>query len=381
MRKIILALYSLLLFFTAVFSYAFIDSNLIYLKGLFTDFAFVHRQITTVIYISVIFLFFIFYFLFLSLVREGKLNQKQFKFIIIITSGILLFSYPAMLSYDIFNYIATAKVTFFHHENPYLIMPIEFIGDPLLLFTHAANKIALYGPIWIILSAIPYLLSFGKFVLILLNFKLFILGFYLATIALIWKISRNLLSVALFALNPLIIIETLVSGHNDIAMMFLALLAFYFLIKKKLFSSFIFLVLSIFIKYSTLFLVPVFAYTLFKAWRKEALNWNKIFYLSSLSMFTIFLLSPIREEIYSWYAIWFLTFIALMPQKKIIFYFSFSLSFGLLLRYIPYMLMGTYFDPTPILKTILTFAPSFFLLIYLFLTQRKSLFRDLFVIN
>jgi hypothetical protein len=290
--------------------------------------------------------------------------------LICVTVILLLFSYPAMLSYDIFNYIATAKVLFFYHENPYIIMPIEFTKDLLLSFTHAANKIALYGPVWIILSVVPYCMGFGQFLLILLNLKLFTVLFYVGTTYLVWKISKNIFSVVLFSLNPLIIIEILVSGHNDIVMIFFALLSFFLLMKKRIIVAFFFLFLAILIKYATLFLIPVFFYTVWKLFKKQKVDWEKIYIASSLSMFVIFLLSPLREEIYPWYAIWFLPFVSLVHKSKMLLYIALAFSFGLLLRYVPFMLFGTHFGLTPFLKTAVTFIPVFFVLIYIFFKDK-----------
>src|SRR5581483_4454944 len=94
------------------------------------------------------------------------------KIIIGVSVSLLLLAYPTMLSFDIFNYIATAKVLFHYHENPYIIMPMEFIGDPLLHYTRAANKVALYAPFWIFITGSPYVLGFKNIFLILFNFKI-----------------------------------------------------------------------------------------------------------------------------------------------------------------------------------------------------------------
>jgi len=72
----------------------------------------------------------------------------------------------------------------------------------------------------------------------------------------------------------------------------------------------------------------------------------------------IFLLSPLREEIYPWYAVWFLLFASLAIKKRFINAISITLSFGLMFHYVPFMLLGTYFGITPILKVILMFTPS-----------------------
>lgn len=352
-------LYAVTLFAFLIFSYAFVDYNISYLKNLYTGFSTDNREITALIYITFILFLFVFYFLFLYLIRQKKLNAGHLKQLIGISLVMLFFSYPAMLSYDIFNYTTTAKVTFLYGENPYIVMPIEFMGDSSLSYTRAVNKIALYGPIWIILSGIPYILGFGNFLITLFNFKLFITAFYIGSLFVIWKISRSILSVSIFALNPLVLIETLVSGHNDIVMMFFALLSFFLLMKKKIFLGSIFLVFSIFIKYATLLLIPLFAYSVWKILKKQSVDWESIWYFSAGIMFITFLLSPVREEIYPWYAIWFLIFTALMPNKKIILYASLIFSFSLLLRYVPVIYTGSYSGYTPLIKKLVTFLPLF----------------------
>lgn len=370
MKSGFIFLYVFFLLCFSIFSYLFIDPNFLYLHNIYSGFAFSSRQVATALYVLFILVLFTFYFLFLRLDKNGLFSLKDFKLYIILTILLLLFSYPAMLSFDIFNYIASSKVLFFYHENPYIIMPIEFTRDPLLLFMHAANKTALYGPIWILLTGVPYLLGFGNFILTLFSFKLFISLSYIGTIFIIWKISKNFTTLLLFALNPLIITETLLSAHNDIVMIFFALTSFYLLMKRKIFWAIIFIILSILIKYATLLLLPIFIYVSIKKIRKTEIKWDKVFSYSAILMIIAFLLSPIREEIYPWYAIWFLPFAFLVPKNKILLYLSISFSFGLLLRYIPFMLLGTYFGPTPLIKTLVTFVPPIVALAYLFIKEK-----------
>lgn len=370
MKNIIICFYVIFLLLFSVFSYAFTDPNLIYLKNIYSGFAFDNRFLTTVLYALCISVFFIFYGIFVWLGVKKKLKFKDVLILTSITVGSLIFSYSAMLSYDIFNYITTSKVLFFYHENPYIIMPIEFIGEPFLSFTHAANKIALYGPIWLLLSGVSYILGFENFVFILFNFKLLAATFYLATIFLIWKISKNIIPVILFSFNPLVVIETLVSAHNDVVMIFLTLLSFFLLIKRRLFLATVFFIFSILIKYATLLLIPLFLYLIWKSIRKKEINWKSIFYFSSLLMFVAFLLSPIREEIYPWYAIWFLSFSFLAPNKTILLYISLAFSFGLLFRYVPFMLTGTHAGLTPLIKSAVTFFPPFLVGFYLIIKKR-----------
>lgn len=363
-------LYGGLLLSLVVFSYGFVDVNLIYLKYFYTGLALGNRLLFTFLYIIFVTLFFVFYWKFLNEVRKKILSYENLKKLIFLTITVLVFSYPAVTSFDIFNYVASAKTTFFYNENPYVIMPIEFIGDPLLLFTHAANKIALYGPLWIGLTGIPFLLSFGNFVVAILLLKLMAASFYAGIVFLIWKMTRSLFAVALFAFNPLVVLETLVSGHNDVVMMFFALLSFYFLKNKRILYGVIFLSLSILIKYATIFLIPVFVYTTWKIINKREVNWNNTFIYVTLSMFVVFILSFLREEIYPWYAIWFLTFVPFVYKNKILFYTLITFSFGLLLRHVPFMLIGTHFGYVPLVKNIVTFSPPFFVLAYLYFRKK-----------
>ncbi len=364
MKKIIFILYGLFLLSLTLFSYSFVDHNLIYYQKLYTGFAFNNRGVVSVLYVVFVILFFLFYFLIIKLINEKIIVFKEIKYLVGFTCLFLLFSYPAMLSYDIFNYVATANVLFHYHENPYLIMPIAFIGDPLLLFTHAANKVALYGPAWIVISGLPFLLGIGNFFMVIINLKLTVIIFYLLTIFILWKFTKSLLAISLFAFNPLVIIEILVSGHNDIVMMFFALFSLYLVKQKKIFLAIVFMFLSIFIKYASIFLLPVFVYLLIQNYHKREIVWEKIFLISSISMFSIFLLSPLREEMYPWYAIWFLTFSLCLPKVKLLLYFSIALSFGLMLRYLPFMYLGTYFGITPIARILLTIIPIFILCLY-----------------
>jgi hypothetical protein len=352
MKKLFFLFFIIFLVAFVVFSYLFIDPGLIYIQVLFSNFQNNHRVIATLLFILFISIFFAVYLFFLYQIKTHSVTNKDFIILVCLTTAILLFAYPAMLSFDIFNYLATAKVAFFYHENPYIVMPIAFIHDPLLLFMHAANKTALYAPFWILLTGIPFVIGFGNFLLTLLAFKMLVTFFYLLTVILLWKITKDVFKTAVFALNPLIVIETLVSGHNDIVMMFLALISITYLYKHKRVKSPLFFLLSVGIKYATAILIPLYVVHRWKKLSKET-----FFFWTTISMYPIFFLSSFREEIYPWYAIWFLVPVSIIADNNFITWISLTFSFSLLLRYIPFMLLGTYFGPTPIIKILITFVP------------------------
>ena len=139
-----------------IFTYGFVDPNL----TLSTSplYAYVHTFLYRTIFENKILAgfgyaffvcgFFGFYGYFLKNPAGTTENQVKFKKIILATSFLLVLSFPAF-SYDIFNYILTAKMVTHYIENPYVVMPIEIPNEPALTYTRASNKVALYGPTWI----------------------------------------------------------------------------------------------------------------------------------------------------------------------------------------------------------------------------------------
>ena len=176
------------------------------------------------------------------------------------------------------------------------------------------------------------------------------------------------------ALNPLVIIESLISSHNDIVMILFALLSLYLFFQKNYMSSFLSILGSVFIKPATLFLTPVYLGLLKDRIFGKKINQEKAFKYSAILMFIIFVLSPIREELYPWYAIWFITFTSFLRKNKFLQSLVLVFSLGLMLRYIPYMATGNYFGLTPIIRNILMITPVLIFLIYTWL-KRYSLLR------
>lgn len=373
MKKIFLLSYIFFLFLVVIFSYSFIDPNLFYLKRYVPDFLFFSPQVKTILYIAMVIIFFIFYGGWIFLLKRGVLKQREVFFGVYLTVALLFFSYSAMLSHDIFNYIATAKILFFYRENPYLIMPIEFLRDPLLLFMHAANKTALYGPLWILLTGVPYLLGLGNFILILFLFKGLVVTFFLGTVFLLKKMTKDTMGLALFVFNPLVVIETLISNHNDIVMMFFVILAFALFRKRRFFLSLLSLLLSILIKFATVFLIPVFLLTLWEVKRGKKVSEHRPFALGLLAMIIIFTLSPLREEMYPWYAIWLLVFLPFLYTRTVLRVLLIALSFGLLFRYVPYMFLLTHFGISPFLKVLVTLIPLIAVGLYYLVLKRICL--------
>lgn len=322
-----------------VYSYGFVDAGL---KGTVASFTFGNRWLTGGLFFIFLTIYFGLYFWLLK-------NTKKFSWKLLIVTSIILACSYSMVSYDVFNYMTTAKVAFTHGENPYIIMPSDIPNEPNLAFTRAANKVALYGPTWIVLSSVPHFVGAGNVWLTMISFKVFAVIWLWIMAYILWRLTKSITTVIFFAMNPLVLIEIAVSGHNDIVMMTLMMLT---LVATRF--RWILYTLSASIKGATLALVPLML---------GRFSFRLAFWIM-LSVFVIF--TPLREELYPWYAIWFLPFAAVLMSEKRIFepYLAIVLSFGLELRHIPYMIMGYYEGPGPVLRELLTLIPVIAYLLY-----------------
>jgi hypothetical protein len=232
-----------------------------------------------------------------------------------------------------------------------------------------------YGPVWLVITIPLYLLGLGKFTLTLFWFKLFTAISYLVSVWLIKKIleftsPKNVsLGMVLFALNPLIIIESLVTAHIDIAMCAIFLFAIYLiLVRKKTVASWIALLSSAAIKFITFSAIPVWLW-----WKGKRGKFEKAVITILFLLFSTTLAVIVFKEPLPWYFITPLAVASLVPDKKGLVILSFALSLGMLLRYTPFILKGEYSEWVKLARNILTLAPLLAALpIVVWLKRRNS---------
>lgn len=310
------------------------------------------RPLSTALYLTIVTALFALYGVVLRQVSKNALPLTSLWRLILSVTAILVLSYPAAFSYDFFNYMFTAKTVLVYHKNPYTVIPLQFAGvDPWTNFMRWTHLPSAYPPLWIAMSLVPYLLGFGYFLSILFATKFLIAGFYLLTCWAVMKVmdeahhAQKTEALALFALNPLILVETLVSGHNDIVLAAFAMLAVWMYMKKSQLAAWFFLSVSVAAKLMTIFLVPLFFL------KKRDGMW---FFVAMMAGLVLVLL---RREFLPWYWVWIMPFIAILPEKRWLTTFSGGVSFGLLLRYTPYLYFGAYDPPVPMWMNILTWVP------------------------
>ncbi len=368
--------YSFLLPVVALFFYSFtqIDLSLTLSrvsifqtveKG-FQQIGYFNRPLSAFLFLLIISLLFASYLYLLRIALKNKLKTKHLWAIIILTAGILAFSYNAF-SYDFFNYIFDAKIITHYHLNPYLHKALDFPGDPMLSFMQWTHRTYPYGPIWLALTVPLSFIGHNIFLVTFFLFKIMSAGFYLGSCYLIWKISERILpdyrnfNLLLFALNPLTIVEFLVSAHNDGAMIFFALAALYLFFSGKKLFALIFAIISSQIKIPTAAIIPVLGSGLFPQLRR--IDTQKFVWLCVGAMTASLLYVLTKIEMQPWYFLWVLPFACLLKPNKYIISILLGFSLGLLLRYTPFIYSGDWNGLAPQVKgTVSLLTPGVFVL-------------------
>lgn len=354
-----------------LYSYTQVDLNLTLsrvsffqsIQKAFQYIGYYQRPFSAIVYIGIITALFLLYYKILVLVYKKKLNRKYIWGLIYGTVLVLIYSYPGAFSYDFFNYMFTAKTVLVYHKNPYEVTPLMFAGiDPWVNFMRWTHLSSAYAPLWIVLTLIPYALGFGYFLLIMINLKIFIALFYLLSCIVVEKIlaverpNESTFGLAVFALNPLIIVETLVSSHNDIVLSAFLLVSFWYLLYQDKVNALFWLSLSIASKLMTITVLPLYA-----------LKNNRGLML--MAMLFGLLVVVVKREFLPWYFVWIMPFIALMPHRKALLASSSILSLGLLLSYVPYLYIGSYTPQVQFVKTSIIIVSSIIAIVLFFVSS------------
>ncbi|MEK7127310.1 MAG: hypothetical protein AAB838_01125 [Patescibacteria group bacterium] len=324
--------YFFVLFLLSIYSYSQIDLNLTLLqtpwflsfKSALINLGYYNRPLSTVIFTVLVLLLYI-------------IKPKK---IILAIGGVCLISllsYP-FLSHDFFNYIFDARIVTLYHQNPYFFKALDFPNDTWIRFMQWTHRTYPYGPVWLVLTIIPSFLGFGKFILTLLNFKLLFTAAYILNCYLVNKINPK--NLKFFALNPLIILETLYSPHNEALMLTFLLLAVYLYKNKKL------AVLNLFLSGGIKFLTWILTPFIF-------LDREKFIKLS-LILVAVGLIPVVwQREAYPWYLVTLIGLVATIQMPKLQKFLA-IFSFGLLLRYVPFLFVGSYPPEVTLVQNIIT---------------------------
>lgn len=380
--KVLLFLYFLFVIGLFLYSYTQVDLSLTLsrasifqtIEKTFQYVGYFNRPISTYLFIIIVGLLFIFYGIFIHF--SDKFSPMTFWKLILPVSIILALSYNAF-SYDFFNYIFYTKIILHYRQNPYLVTALNFPKDPMLSFMHWTHNTYPYGPFWLVLTVPLGFLGFNYFLPTFFIFKAFSLLCFIGTVYFIGKITQKIypkfstLSMILYAFNPLVLIESLVSAHNDVAMVFLAVLGVYFLIEKKWFLGVLTIALSALTKEATIFLlIPAILYSLNIVLKKHFISEKLFLLFCAVSMIGGLLFAISKIEIQPWYALWVLPFVILIRPNKYLLWITVGFCLGLLLRYVPFLWQGDWNGMASTVKLYVTIITPVVFLILGSLLQR-----------
>jgi hypothetical protein len=197
-------------------------------------------------------------------------SPKKIILLSVIFQIIVFFSYP-ILSTDVLNYILSDRVAVKYGQNVWTTPPKNFNFDPYYYLVYPVypkgdwnNQTRIYGPVnQIIYSAVTFV-SGDDFLVNLAAHKAVVLIFNLGTLVLVYKIFKRYFpeklqfGLTLVFWNPLFILETVGSGHNDILMIFFILLSYLFYLRKQPVFTALMLALAINVKSTALLLAPLY---------------------------------------------------------------------------------------------------------------------------
>jgi len=365
-KSLIILLYCLILVGLLGYSFSQIDLNLTLSSNPWYQtvqqkliiLGYFQRPASTSIYLCLILLLFLFQLYFIKEAKRGMLSENLVWRLSLVSAAILLFSYPAF-SHDIFNYIFDTRLMVTHHVNPWKYTALDFPQDLWTRFMRWTHRTYPYGPTWLLITTPFYILGMGKFSLTLLSFK--VLG-SLSYLICIWAIRKILtlhspkdasFSMVLFGLNPLIIIESLVSAHIDITMAALFLIAVLLGMKRRNISAWIVWVISGGIKFVTAFTFPAWLW-----WRGRKERAKNAMVLMFLLVSSATVVAVLSRELLPWYLVTPLAVSALLPRQRATLHVLLqTFTAGLLFRYAPYLLKGEYSAWVKTTREWVTFLP------------------------
>ncbi len=153
---------------------------------------------------------------------RGAVSLRTVVFLAVAAHAVVL-SLPLLISRDVYSYIAYGNIAALHHANPYVQTPADFPLDAVA---------ALVGPKWFSTPAVygPLFTGYASIVVRTVHtlgaqvetFRWTAAAASLGTVAVIattvrraWP-TRAAFAVVAFGLSPVVLFQTVASGHNDI---------------------------------------------------------------------------------------------------------------------------------------------------------------------
>jgi hypothetical protein len=172
---------------------------------------------------------------------------------------------PPFLSRDAGAYMLGAKNFSIYHSNPYLVglnsVPSNTWSSELGEIWTLKYPFA-YGPLFLFIASIATVPNFIHLISAVYLYKIIVLVAYLLSVYIFSKIAEKLLlkkyNVFLYALNPAILLNGLIEGHNEMFIVLFLLFSIYFINNDKFARSYFSWIAAVLVKYNVLIFLPVF---------------------------------------------------------------------------------------------------------------------------
>ena len=213
----------------------------------------------------------------------------------ILCSTVLIWLYP-ITALDVALYVVRARLWALYGGSPMLALPARFPQDPYIGLSGEFDKeVSPYGPAWELIAQIPIRLGMLDIGGGIIAMKVISLIFYIGMAVLLGWYARqdgpankvsSLTAMTFFALNPLVLMQAIGNGHNDMVMMALITLGLILWQRGKWAWATFALTLATLIKITGLILMPLFGIAVLVA----APNWRTRL-IRGLGMAMIFLIT------------------------------------------------------------------------------------------
>jgi hypothetical protein len=145
-------------------------------------------------------------------------------------AAVLVPGYP-LLSNDIFKYVLDGRIVAVYHENPFLKVPADYPDDRFYDLVYWKAVVNAHGPLWRVLEAASAQAGGERCTAAILAMKLWPTLAYLGTVGVLAMMLRSLypgralIGTLAYAWCPLVLLEALQNGHNDVVAALPVLLA------------------------------------------------------------------------------------------------------------------------------------------------------------
>jgi hypothetical protein len=178
--------------------------------------------------------------------------------------GVLVPAHP-WYSRDVYHYIASMRVLYQHGENPYLVPPNAISGDPLVALADWGWLPSPYGPVWLLLTALPAALGHGvqNGTAYLVVFKLMAAACALGSAWLAGATAETVrpgtrtLAVVLVSWNPLMVLHAAGDAHNDAVLLLFVCLSIFLAVRGHSVRAGLALAAGVLVKFMPVLLLPL----------------------------------------------------------------------------------------------------------------------------